>query len=206
MTKVKRIKLPNGSYFDCSDTAAVHGDGITNIVSLSEVEYNALATKDAHIIYVVEVAGGKYRIYKGSTEIEDSNTFIAQYGVTTAKDIYDAYTAGKAVFLKIAGSPFNTYQGENYQWETYSDWIRTVIPLRDATYEPHGGMGYHCDFETFAYGRSTSDDETPYLYRLMARVTSLSWSYSIEKPNTISTASQDEIDSIFAGGGGGSSE
>lgn len=54
MAKISKVLLPNNEIRDINDLYAVHGTGITNIVKIYADEYEALATKDANTIYVVE--------------------------------------------------------------------------------------------------------------------------------------------------------
>ena len=51
---LKKIKLPNNTTVDINDARnVVIGDGADNIVTLTNAEYQALATKDPNTVYIV---------------------------------------------------------------------------------------------------------------------------------------------------------
>lgn len=51
---IKKIKLPNNTTVDINDARdVVIGDGVENIVTLTNAEYQALATKDPETFYVI---------------------------------------------------------------------------------------------------------------------------------------------------------
>ena len=129
-----------------------------------------------------------------NTSSKGDNIFIAEYGVTSARGICAAYDSGYVVLLRATINPFGSYNGNRYYWGDIDDGLNSFLFLKERYSDAIHTGAY---FEGYFFGEC---EEAPYsLYKLIARVDGNEWTYRIDE--VVPIATQNEIDSLFTGGG-----
>ena len=107
---------------------------------------------------------------------------------------WSSYDSGYVVLVRATINPFGSYNGNRYYWGDIDDGLNSFLFLKERYSDAIHTGAY---FEGYFFGEC---EEAPYsLYKLIARVDGNEWTYRIDE--VVPIATQNEIDSLFTGGG-----